>query len=1174
MTIGFVTANIHTGAARTLWPGVLDAARKLDVNLLCFPGGGLHVHADFESQRNALYDLAGAENVQGLVSWASTIGVAISREEVIEFHRRFHPLPTVSLALPMDGIPALSVDSYEGMRAVIVHLIVVHGFSRLAFVRGPEGHYYAQERYRAYTDVLQELHIPFDPNLVTPPMPWEAGSEAIRILLDERQLRPLLDFQALVAVSDLLALGAMRTLQTRGWQVPGHVAVVGFNDSAEGRLSTPPLTSVSLPFYEQGYRAVEALLAQMQGEPVSDQVLLPSSPIIRQSCGCPAQRVMQASVGQVSAAEGSFEATLPAVRDTLVTELRSAGLGERANQLFDAFAAQLRIRDGDSYASPNAFLVEFDHLLRQTVAVDGDVAAWQTTVSMLRRHALPYLDEQARSRAEDLFGQARVLIGDTAQRVQAYRQLQAERQAETLREIGQALITTFDVDKLADVLAERLPALGIASCYLALYENPAQDDAAQSLGLSRLILAYTEAGRVEVEPGGRCFAVRQLVPAGLWPNRRFSFVVEPLYFRQEPIGFVLFEIGPQDGAVYEVLRAQISSALKGALLFQEAQAARLAAEKADRIKTRLLANVSHELRTPLNIILGYTKDALGSSNLYGITPPQALLNDLQRIQNSAEHQLRVINDLLDLSRAEIGELDLYPELLDPRPVLDDAFHSLADRTTSNDVDWRLRLPDHLQMVQADPVRLRQILLNLLGNAHRFTERGHITFGAEVVPPHLHLWVEDTGLGVPTDQQERIFEPFVTAEHDGGPVSGIGLGLSITRRLVMLHRGSMSLNSQPGQGSTFHIYLPLPSLSDPTVSVAEQAQPVMLLISASNQPAVEIMELCQRQKLALHQLQSSEDVDAMLMQVRPAALIWDLLGARPNDWAMVRRLRNHPRLCQLPFILYSQAQLGLTSIVITPGSSQALLDAINTACPAQATGSILIVDDDPRARSLHQQVVSQGLPGYAVRTAENGRAALESMAREIPSLVMLDLMMPEMDGFDVLDQMRADSRTRHVPVVILSNKLLTLDDVKRLEQHALVTLQSKGILTEAEIAAALNRALFSSDTLPQQTSALVKRAVAYLHQNYARPLARWEIAEAIGVSEDYLSRVFNRELGLSPWNYVNRYRIYQAQELLRRTSSSIRVIAHQVGFRDQAYFSRVFRKITGVSPIKFRQNPQV
>ncbi len=778
-TLGFLTANIHTGVARTLWHGVVDAAPQHDVNLICCPGGGLHVHADFESQRNVLYDLFSAENVQGLVSWASTIGVAIDRDAVMAFHQRYRPLPMVSLALPMDGIPALSVDSYQGMRAVIVHLIEVHGFRRLAFIRGPEGHYYAQERYRAYTDVLREHGIPFDPDLVTRPTHWEAGAAAIEMLLDERGLRPHGDVQAVVAVSDLLALDAIKTLQARGIRVPSDVAVVGFNDSTEGRLATPPLTSVSLPFYEQGYRAVEALLAQMEGEPVPEQVLLPSSLIVRQSCGCPPQSVMQAAAGQMSVADESFEAAFAAPRDALITDLSRAGFGEWTAQLLDAFSAELR---GES---SGVFLIALGNILRQVSAAEGDVAAWQGAISALRRHALPYLDRLARSRAEDLFGQARVVIGETAQRAQAYQQLQAERQSEMLREIGQALITTFDVDKLTDVLAERLPRLGITSCYLALYEQPPS-----SLEQSRLVLAYTEQGRVKLEPGGRRFSSRQLAPEGLWPQRRYSFVVEPLYFRDEQIGFVLFEIGPRDGAVYQVLRGHISSALKGALLFHEAQAARLAAEKADRIKTRLLANVSHELRTPLNIILGYTKDALNSPQPYGLTPSQALLNDFQHIQNSAEHQLRVINDLLDLSRAEIDELDLYPELLDPRPLLEDAFHSLADRAVSQDVIWGLQLPDRLPVIQADPVRLRQILLNLLSNAAKFTERGHITLGAQVSPPHLRLWVQDTGLGIPTDEQERIFEPFVTAEHGGRQVGGIGLGLSIARRLVALHRGSM------------------------------------------------------------------------------------------------------------------------------------------------------------------------------------------------------------------------------------------------------------------------------------------------------------------------------------------------------------------------------------------------
>jgi transcriptional regulator GlxA family with amidase domain len=146
-------------------------------------------------------------------------------------------------------------------------------------------------------------------------------------------------------------------------------------------------------------------------------------------------------------------------------------------------------------------------------------------------------------------------------------------------------------------------------------------------------------------------------------------------------------------------------------------------------------------------------------------------------------------------------------------------------------------------------------------------------------------------------------------------------------------------------------------------------------------------------------------------------------------------------------------------------------------------------------------------------------------------------------------------------------------VKRIERHARVTLHSKGVLSEEETSAALNRALFGTEALPPHTSALVKRALAYLHQNYARPLARWEIAEAVGVSEDYLSRVFSRELGLSPWDYLNRYRIQRAKELLRSTNDSIRSIAHQVGFKDQAYFSRVFRKQAGSSPNEFRGTPE-
>jgi YesN/AraC family two-component response regulator len=288
---------------------------------------------------------------------------------------------------------------------------------------------------------------------------------------------------------------------------------------------------------------------------------------------------------------------------------------------------------------------------------------------------------------------------------------------------------------------------------------------------------------------------------------------------------------------------------------------------------------------------------------------------------------------------------------------------------------------------------------------------------------------------------------------------------------------------------------------------------------------------------------------------------------------MRRLRHYPNLCQAPFILYgqlSEEQMGMTGFVVKSANTKSLLDAIIAMSPIQATGPVLIVDDDPQVRESHKKLVEEGLPGYPIRLSENGEAALAVMEKEVPSLVLLDLIMPKLSGADVLDQMRADQNLRQVPVIILSNKMLSLEDIKRIESHTRVKLQSKGIWSDEETVSALNRAIFGTDILPAHTSALVKQAIAYLHQNYTRPLSRWEIAEAVGVSEDYLSRVFNRELNISPWDYLNRYRVLQSKHLLLHTTDTIGVIARQVGFKDQAYFSRVFRKVTGMSPQGFRE----
>jgi len=1189
-TLGFLLASLHTGASLVIWPSLLEAAEHHDINLICFPGGRLHAADSFEIQRNAIFDLASNHCLDGLITWSSSLGGILGPTEIKAFHQRYHTLPMVSLAQFMEGMPTVSVDSYLGMRALLAHLIEEHGFRRLAFIRGPEEHYYAQERYRAYLDSLQAFSLPLDPQLVTRPLPWESGVEAIEILLDERGLKPGRDFDAVVAVSDMMALWALKTLQARGFEVPADIAVTGFNNSIEERLATPPLTTVDLPFYEQGSKAMEMLLQQLAGESVPALITLPSKLIVRQSCGCPSAAIAQASFSPSEKAEkGKGEIKLKEVRAGCVSEMEAAtALDPRESKewlgsVFDAFAQETSATLSTNLEKPShKFLSVLNNVLDQAMRSNHDVVYWQNAISILRRWFLQYVPNSERVKVEALLSQARVVVEEAVQRSHAYSQWQADREAENLRETNRALLTTFDVKQLTNVLVERLPTLGIPSVYLVMYEHPTDAEVPEH---ARLMLAYSDRMCADIEQGGLRFSTFQVIPQDSLPQgRRYSLVVEPLYFQDKSLGYVVFEIGPRDGNIYELLRNNLSSALQGAMLFQEIQQARLDAEKADRIKTRLLANVSHEMRTPLNIITGYTGDALRIPNKYGDELPASLLNDIHQIQSNAEHQLRVINDLLDLSRAEIDELDLSLELLDPHQLLVDAFHSLADQSTSPNIQWSLNIPERLPQMRADAVRLCQIFLNLLSNAKKYTQNGQITLGAEVAPPQIHFWVSDTGLGIDPEHQERIFEPFVTIADDRRIAGGIGLGLSITRHLVALHGGIMRLDSQPNLGSTFHIYLPLPALSEasPWDNQTKSALPtkkddlssVLLLISSHAEPTKEIIEMCQRQKLEIFQLSNREDLEAALSNTNPVALAWDLSNAQPSDWALVRRLRHYPNLSQAPFILYGQLtdeQVGLTGFVIKSSNTKTLLDAITSMSPNQSTGPILIVDDDPQVRESHKALVEDGLPGYLVRLAENGEIALAAMAKEIPSLVLLDLVMPNLSGADVLDQMRADSNLRHVPVIILSNKVLSLEDVKRIESHTRVTLQSKGIWSDAEMNTALNRAIFGTDTLPAQTSGLVKQAIAYLQQNYTHPISRWEIADAVGVSEDYLSRVFNRELNISPWDYLNRFRVLQSKHLLLHTTDAVGVIAHQVGFKDQAYFSRVFHKFTGMSPQGFRDS---
>ena len=608
LTIGYLTPNVTTSHEEQ-WTGVVAAARQHDVHLLCFPGWSLRDPRGFQSQGNILYTLAGPENCDGLLIWASNLGNYVGVDEIAAFCDRYRPQPFVTIGRAVPGAPCVVQDSYAGVCEAMAHLIETHGFRRIAFLRGPERHMQAQERYRAYSETLAAYGLPLNPDLVTPPGDWEraTGGQMMRLLLEERGLRPPRDFDAIVAANDILLLGALDVVHAAGIRVPGDLAAIGFDYNAEGQAKSPALTSVASGYYDLGWRAVETLLALVRtpGEAPPERNLVPARLRVRRSCGCRAPAVGQAGAEPSSVAPRKSRRALGALlheeRPALIAAMM-AGAAElsatvdnaSAGQLLDAFAAEL---EG---GAAGTFLAALDDLLRLSAARREELSTWHGVLSGLRRQLLPVLEGAVLWRAESLWGQARVTIGEAAQRAQAYRQFLAEEQALALADIGASLITAFDTEELMRTLAKALPRVGIPSAFLSCYEDPqpyAYPTPAPEW--SRLALAYAAAGNAQagearagfahVEREGPRFPTRQLLPEsyGLPEDRAYVGVVEPLYFREQQLGLLLLEVGPKESVVYDGLRGQISSALQGALLLREVerQAAQLGATVSQTLAT-------------------------------------------------------------------------------------------------------------------------------------------------------------------------------------------------------------------------------------------------------------------------------------------------------------------------------------------------------------------------------------------------------------------------------------------------------------------------------------------------------------------------------------------------------------------------------------------------------------
>ncbi len=550
-TLGLFVTSAEDRYENAILRGMFDALQHSGGHLICFTSGALRSYHGFEYKRNILYDLVTPNTLDGLVI-SGALGHNIGIAEMTALCSRYHPLPMVSIALPLEGVPGLRVDSLTGMRRVVDHLLEAHGKRRVAFIRGPVGQQEADERYQAYCNSLKSHRIPLDLRLVAKgDYTYASGVQAAEALLKAVGL----DFDAVVSANDSMALGVIEVFKAHGIRVPDDVAVTGFDDTDDGRYNQPPLTTVRQSPYEQGLHAGRMLLDLFAGKDLPAQSLASAALIIRQSCGC---------------SNGAPEKLAAAV--TLTPTTNPAALREQLHAAIAAQSELLAANMPDDWVSrlldavfdtPEAFLRAWQDLL-QVEAIVGNETVWFGMLDMLQASMQHVTQPQ---QWEEAWFRARLLINETNARQQAQRRIASEKQSIALRHLGETMLTTFDMDSLLEVIAHEMPALGVRSCFLSIYEDPRQPT-----GWSRLILACDARGRQTLPPGGVRFSSLELIPDSIeFTPGQGCLMVEALYSKSDQLGFVIFEMPPDLTPISGTLRGLLSSALQGILLLQQRQ---------------------------------------------------------------------------------------------------------------------------------------------------------------------------------------------------------------------------------------------------------------------------------------------------------------------------------------------------------------------------------------------------------------------------------------------------------------------------------------------------------------------------------------------------------------------------------------------------------------------------
>ena len=519
-----------------------------------------------------------------------------------------------------------------------------------------------------------------------------------------------------------------------------------------------------------------------------------------------------------------------------------------------------------------------------------------------------------------------------------------------------------------------------------------------------------------------------------------------------------------DIAILQLLTDQIAIGIDNARSYNLAQQAVEEMREVDRLKSQFLANMSHELRTPLNSIIGFARVILK-----GIDGPTTELQqqDLTAIFNSGQHLLGLINDILDLSRIEAGKMELTFDQVNIAELITSVMSTAVGLIKDKPIQLKHEIMDDLPLARADAMRIRQVLINFLSNAAKFTEDGQIIVKAHVEDsakeqPMIRVSVTDTGPGIALEDQSKLFQPFSQVDASlTRKVGGSGLGLSICQHLIQMHGGQIGLQSAINQGSTFYFSVPVFQ----EISEIEGITTNRVILAIDDDP--QIISLYERylqpkgfQVIGLNDPSKAKE---RAKQLKPFAITLDIMMPGYDGWQVLTDLKSSPETRDIPVVICSIVEdeekgfsLGAADYLIKPILEEDLLNALDRLNGDGSIREVLVIDDDLNdLRLLGKMISEQGK--YKTVLAEGGVAGWTTITSKEPHAIVLDLFMPEMDGFTILEKLRQDKKLRNIPVIVITGADLTIDQQQQLNDLGKRLLQ-KSSLKEIELIETIENAL--------------------------------------------------------------------------------------------------------------------